>query len=62
MSDLELIGNSEATHEEHDTPGTNRRKKTKEVQNLSSASDETASESPGQGGDDEVNREDTNSK
>jgi hypothetical protein len=47
MSDPELIGNSEATHEENDTPGTSRRKKTKEVQNLSNTSEETASESPG---------------
>jgi hypothetical protein len=29
MSDPELIGSSEATHKEHDTPGTSRRKKTK---------------------------------
>jgi hypothetical protein len=62
MSDPELIGSSEATHEEHDTPGTNRRKKTEEVQNLSSASEETASESPGRGGDDEVDKEETNGK
>jgi hypothetical protein len=47
MSDPKLIGISEATHEEHDTPRTNRRKKIEEVQNLSSASDETSSESPG---------------
>jgi hypothetical protein len=39
MSDLELLGILEATHEEHDTPGTNRRKKIEEVQNLSSASE-----------------------
>jgi hypothetical protein len=62
MSDPELIGSSEATHKEHDTPGTSRRKKTEEVQNLSSASDETASVSPGRGGDDEVDREETNGK
>jgi hypothetical protein len=47
MSDPELIGSSESTHEEHDTPGTNRRKKIEEVQNLSSALEKTASESPG---------------
>ena len=62
MSDPELIGSSEATHKEHDTAGTNRRKKTEEVQQLSSASEETASESPGRGGDDEVDREETNGK
>jgi hypothetical protein len=59
MSDPEL-DSSEATHKEHDTPGTSRRKKTEEVQQLSSTSDETASESPGRGGDDEV--EETNGK
>jgi hypothetical protein len=62
MSDPKLIGSSEATHEEHDTPGTNRRKKTEEVQNLSNASEETALESPGRGGDDEVDKEETNGK
>jgi hypothetical protein len=62
MSDPELIGSSEATHEEHDTPGTNRRKNIEEVQNLSSASDETASESPGRGDNDEVDKEETNGK
>jgi hypothetical protein len=46
MFDLELIGSSEASQEEHDTPGPRRRKKTEEVQNQSSASDETTSESP----------------
>jgi hypothetical protein len=59
MSDPEL-DSSEAAHKEHDTPGTNRRKKTEEVQDLSSASEETASVSPGRGGDDEV--EETNGR
>jgi hypothetical protein len=62
MFDTELIGSSEATHEEYDTPETSRRKKTEEVQNLSSASDETTSESPGRGGDEEVDREEINGK
>jgi hypothetical protein len=62
ISDPELIGSSEATHEEHDTPGTSRRKKIEEVQNLSSASEETTSESLGRGGNDEVDREETNGK
>jgi hypothetical protein len=44
----------ETTHKEHDTPRHNRRKKTKEVQDLSSASGKTASVSPDRGGDDEV--------
>jgi hypothetical protein len=47
MFNPELIGSLEATHEEHDTHEPRRRKKTEEVQNLSSASGETASESPG---------------
>jgi hypothetical protein len=58
----ELIGSPEATREEHDTPGTNRRKKIEEVQNLSSASEETTSESPGGGGNDEVDKEENNGK
>jgi hypothetical protein len=61
MSNLELINISEATREVHDTPGTNRRNKTKEVQNLSSALEETASDSPGGGGD-EVDKEEINGK
>jgi hypothetical protein len=60
--DPELLGSSEATHEEHDTLGASRRKKTEEVQNLSNILEETASESPGQGGDDEVDKEDANGK
>jgi hypothetical protein len=47
MSDLELISIPETTHEEKDTLGPSTRKKTKEIQNLSSASEETASVSPG---------------
>jgi hypothetical protein len=62
MFDPKLIGSLEATHKEHDTPGTSKRKKTEEVQNLSSASDATASVSPGRGGDEKVDREETNDK
>jgi hypothetical protein len=62
MADTELIGSSEAAHKEHNTPETNRRKKTEEVQNPRSTSDEIASVSPGQGGDDEVDREEKNGK
>jgi hypothetical protein len=62
MSDPKLIGSLEATHEEHDTPGPSRQKKTEEVQNLSSASEETTSETPGRGGDDEVDKEETNGR
>jgi hypothetical protein len=54
MSNPELISTPETTHEAKDLPGPSRRKKTKEVQNLSNASEGTASVSPGRGGDDEV--------
>jgi hypothetical protein len=60
MSDPELIGSPETTHEAKNRPGPSRRKNTKEVQILSSASEGTASVSPRQGGDDEV--EETNGK
>jgi hypothetical protein len=49
ISDLELIGIAKTTHEEKDTPGPSRRKKTEEVQNLSSTLEGTASVSPGRG-------------
>jgi hypothetical protein len=62
MSDPEQIGSSEATREVHNTPGTNRRKKTEDIQQLSSTSEETASDSPRGGGDDEVDKEETNGK
>jgi hypothetical protein len=44
----------ETTHKEHDTPGTNRRKNTEEVQDLSSALGKNAYISPERGGDDDV--------
>jgi hypothetical protein len=59
---LELMGSPETTHETKDTPGPNRRKKTQEVQKLSSALEETASVSPGRGGNDEADQEETNEK
>jgi hypothetical protein len=62
MSNPELIGIPETTQKEHDTLGTSRRKRTEEVQNLSSASDETTSVSPGTVSDDKVDREETNGK
>jgi hypothetical protein len=62
MSDPKLISNSKATHEEHDTHGLRKRKKIEEVQNLSSASAETASESLGRGDNGEVDKEQTNGK
>ena len=53
MSNPEL-DSSETTHKEHDTPKTNRRKKTTKVQDLSNASENTTLVSPDRGGDDEV--------
>jgi hypothetical protein len=53
MSDPK-IDSMEAAHIEHDTPETNIRKKTEEVQDLSSTSKKTASTSPRRRGDDEV--------
>jgi hypothetical protein len=53
MSDPEL-DSLETTHKEQDTPRTSRRQKTEEVQDLSSASGKTASISPEQGGDGDV--------
>jgi hypothetical protein len=44
----------EATHKEKNTPRTSRRRKTKEVQALSSALGKTTSISPNRGDDDEV--------
>jgi hypothetical protein len=60
LSDPELIRTLVVTREGYDTPGTNRRKKTSEVQKLKNASKETASESPSEGGDDEVDKEENN--
>jgi hypothetical protein len=48
MSDPEL-DSPESTHKEQNTPGTSRRKKTEEIQDLSSASGKTASISPDEG-------------
>ena len=48
------------THEGHDTPRTRRRKKTKEFQQLISASEETSLESPRGEGDEEVDKEENN--
>jgi hypothetical protein len=62
LSDPELIGSLEVTHEGHDTPGTSRRKKTEEVQQLSNVPEETTSESPRGGGDDEEVKEENNGK
>jgi hypothetical protein len=56
LSDPKIIRSPEATREENGTPGTNRRKNIEEVQNMSSASEETTSESPGGGGNDEVDK------
>jgi hypothetical protein len=53
MSDPET-DSSKVAHKEHDTPRPNRRKKTEEVQDLRSASENIASVSPNRGGDVEV--------
>jgi hypothetical protein len=53
MSEPEL-DSSEAAPKEHETPRTRKRKNTKEVLDLSSASEKTASISPSQGGDHEI--------
>ena len=53
MLDPEL-DSSEAAHKENDTPGTNIRKKIIEIQYLRSTSENTASISPGWGGDEEL--------
>jgi hypothetical protein len=62
MSDRELIDIPETTHEAKDTPGPNKRKKTEEVQKLSNTSEKISSVSPGRGGDDKVDQEETNRK
>jgi hypothetical protein len=62
LSNPELIEILVVTHEGYDTPGTRRRKKTKEVLQLRSASEETSSESPGGGGDDKLDKEYNNGK
>jgi hypothetical protein len=48
------LDSPKASHIDHDTPKTSRRKKTKEFQYLSSALENNASTSPHRGGDDEV--------
>jgi hypothetical protein len=48
------------TREEYDAPGSSTRKKKDGVQQLNNVTDETASESPGGRGDDEVDKEENN--
>jgi hypothetical protein len=57
LSDPDLIVSLVVTREEYDAPRSSRRKKKEEVQYLNNASDETASESPRGGGDEEVDKE-----
>jgi hypothetical protein len=57
LSDPDLIGSPLVTHEEYDAPSSSRRKKMKEIQELNIASEETASDSPGGGEGDEVDKE-----
>jgi hypothetical protein len=62
MSDPKLIKIPMITREGNDTPGTSRRKKTEEVQQLRSALEETALDSLRGGGDDQVDKEENNQK
>jgi hypothetical protein len=57
LFDPDLIEILVVTCEEYDAPSSRRRKKTKEVQQLSITLEETASEWPKGEGDDEVDKE-----
>jgi hypothetical protein len=54
LSDPNLIGILVVTHEEYDTPSSSRKKKKEDVQEMHNISEETTSNSPIEGGDDEV--------
>ena len=54
LFDPDLIGSLMVTREEYDAPSSSRRKKKEEAQELNIASEETTSNSPRWGGDDEV--------
>jgi hypothetical protein len=60
LSDPDLIESPVVTCEEYDTPRSIRSKKKEEIQDLGSTSEETGSESPGRGGDDEANKAEKN--
>jgi hypothetical protein len=62
LSDPNLIGSSIVIHEEYNAPNNNRRKKNEDVQELSNSSEETALDSLGRGGGDEVDKEEKEEK
>jgi hypothetical protein len=62
LSDPNLIGSPVVTREEYNAPNSSRIKKNEDVQELSSASEETASDSPGGGEGDEVDKEEKEEK
>jgi hypothetical protein len=57
LSDPDLIGSLVVTREEYDAPNSSRKKKKEDVQEIHNTSEETASDSPSRGGDDEVDKE-----
>jgi hypothetical protein len=60
LFDPELFRSPVVTCEGYDTPRTSRRKKIEEVQKMNITLEETTSESPSGGGDDEVDKEEKN--
>jgi hypothetical protein len=56
LSNLDIIGIPMVTREEYDGPNNINKKNKEEVQEINSASEETVSESPRGGGDDEVDQ------
>jgi hypothetical protein len=56
LSNPNLIGSLVVTHEEYDAPNSSRKKKKEDVQEIHNTLEETASDSPRGGGDDEVDK------
>jgi hypothetical protein len=56
LSDPDLIGSLVVTREEYDAPSSSRKKMKEDVQEIHSTSEENASYSPIEGGDDEVDK------
>jgi hypothetical protein len=57
LFDPNLIESPVVTRKEYDTPGSRRRNKKEEIQELSNTLEETSLKSPGGGGDDKVDKE-----
>jgi hypothetical protein len=57
LSGPDLIGSLVVTHEEYNAPNNSRKKKKEDVHEIHITSEETASDSPSEGGDDEVDKE-----